>query len=477
VGAYNGVEDSLGELFPFLVKQLQCPIAQVRQMTCWTISRYLPMIIGKLKAPTELAPFLEALTQSVMDRNKKAQEYACSMVAVLAENAGDFLTPYLLPLLEQLMLAFRKYQIKSRMQMYDTLAYVADAVGPGMENPEALAVILPPLIEQWDALPDIDPNIHPLFATLGTVAKNAGLTFQDSALPVFQRSCRIIEAVIFAEGTGQTDENGDPPDKDFIVSSLDLLDGLVCGLRGNFEGLAHSSNVLNLLAHCLEDEEDAVRSSALVLIGDLAGMCPAFLAPAANDLAPLVVKNLGSFQASKVCSNAAWSLGECAMAFGDEVVGAHVEMAVTRLAFIINKDDCPPRLLENSAVALGRLSLSSLPRVQPYVAGFVEGLCLALQDLESFEERTHAFKGLCMIVQNNWEMCMAQCFVRFMLAVSSWMYYDTETIDLELRNAMATLIQRFCFELEQERGREAVEAVLAQMPMEQCQYIMEVFMQ
>lgn len=122
----------------------------------------------------------------------------------------------------------------------------------------------------------------------------------------------------------KTDERGEPLDKDFIVSSLDLLDGLVCGLKGSFEGLAHASNLPNLLAHCLavaaakaaaapqhsltrllvrtarQDEEDRVRHAAVIMVGDLASMCPAYLAPVAADMAPLVVRNLASFEAKKV---------------------------------------------------------------------------------------------------------------------------------------------------------------------------------
>lgn len=52
----------------------------------------------------------------ILDPNKKVQEAACSAFATLEEEAGMELEPYLGFILETLVFAFKKYQVKQIKQ-------------------------------------------------------------------------------------------------------------------------------------------------------------------------------------------------------------------------------------------------------------------------------------------------------------------------------------------------------------------------
>lgn len=94
-----------------------------------------------------------------------------------------------------------------------------------------------------------------------------------------------------------------------MASALDVIDGLVRGIEGNFATLLASAtaaaaaapggvgggvgvgggggqNLLSLLAQCLDDEEDEVRQYALALLGDLAQHSPLALVDATTGAPP-----------------------------------------------------------------------------------------------------------------------------------------------------------------------------------------------
>lgn len=62
----------------------------------------------------------------------------------------------------------------------------------------------------------------------------------------------------------------EPPDRDFLVSALDLLSGLTEGLGGSAGPLLEGSQLPALLVACMREETMSadVRQSAFALVGD-----------------------------------------------------------------------------------------------------------------------------------------------------------------------------------------------------------------
>lgn len=249
----------------------------------------------------------------MLDSNKRVQEAACSAFAVVEEEAGELLVPYLGPVLHNLMFAFSKYQAKNLLILYDAIGTLADAVGATLCKPEYVQLLMPPLIARWNALSDDDRGLFPLLEVLTSVAQALGVGFGEFAGPVFARCLRLIERNLRAQPPGeQLINSGEGPDSDFIVCSLDLISGLAEGLGANIEQLAGGTSVVMLLFACMRSELADVRQSAYALVGDLAKSAPGVLQPALADMLPLLAGQLNPDFVS-VCNNAAWAIGEIAI--------------------------------------------------------------------------------------------------------------------------------------------------------------------
>lgn len=98
----------------------------------------------------------------VLDDNKRVQEAGCSAFATLEEDAGAELSPYLEPVLRNLVFAFQKYQHKNMLILYDAIGTLADAVGRALSNPQYVEILMPPLTGRWNKLQDDDDDLIPL---------------------------------------------------------------------------------------------------------------------------------------------------------------------------------------------------------------------------------------------------------------------------------------------------------------------------
>lgn len=90
------------------------------------------------------------------------QEAGCSAFATLEEIAAEDLKPYLPIILPTLVSAFHRYQQKNLLILYDAIGTLADAVGLALNSPEYIGVLMPPLIEKWQQVEDLDQDIIPL---------------------------------------------------------------------------------------------------------------------------------------------------------------------------------------------------------------------------------------------------------------------------------------------------------------------------
>ena len=112
-GCMDGVQGELGSLFSFLLNaMLHHERALIRAITTWTMSRYSAWVV-KEPTGTVLPEVIKGFLERVLDNNKKVQEDACSNLAVLEEEAGKKLVPYIGPMLQTFAQAFKIYQKKN----------------------------------------------------------------------------------------------------------------------------------------------------------------------------------------------------------------------------------------------------------------------------------------------------------------------------------------------------------------------------
>ncbi|KAJ0412082.1 hypothetical protein ATCC90586_004002 [Pythium insidiosum] len=397
-GCYTGITPHLPELFPFLMTKLEDPAPMIRNITCWTLSRYAMWVVEQNNHEQFLGPLVEGMLKRVLDPHKRVQEAACSAFCTIEEEARDELVPYLRMILQNLMFAFSKYQAKNLLILYDAIGTLADSVGENLNHPELIATLMPPLIAKWNVLGDRDREILPLFECLASVSQALGNGFQESALVVYTRCVRIIENELLADALyDQSPADCEGGDAEFIVCSLDLISGMLEGLQANSAGLVTGSNVLNLLMSCIKHEVLDVRQSAMGVVGDLAKFAPDVLMPGMHEMLPVLIANIDP-EMPTVCNNASWAVGEIALKVGP-AMEPYVARALDPLVGMINRPKLPRNLVENCAITIGRLGMVCPATVGQQLGDFAKRWCRALAHVRSPEEKEHCFLGLCYMVK------------------------------------------------------------------------------
>ena len=353
---------------------------------------------------------MQELLKRVLDHNKKVQEAACSAFATLEEDAETILVPYLGPILQNLIFAFHKYQAKNLLILYDAIGTLADSVGSALNQPDHVAVLMPPLIAKWNAIRDDDKSLLPLLECFTSISQALGPGFAAFVQPVYTRCITLIERTLQYEQRALA-TGDEPPDKEFLVCALDLISGVTEGMG---EGVAPiiastSPKLQQALLICMNDASPDVRQSAYALVGDLAKACIEQIKPALREYLPVLISHLNPDFVS-VCNNASWAIVEIAIKVGAEL-STQVEAILQQLIPIINRHESINKsLLENTAITLGRLGLVAPEVAAPLLETFLKPWCLALRSIRDDIEKEHAFLGLTRMIRLN-PRAPLNCFV------------------------------------------------------------------
>jgi HEAT repeat protein len=438
-GCMDVVIPHLPELVPYLISLLDDPEPVVRTITCWTLGRYSAWA-ANLQDPTQkqtyFVPLMDGILRKMVDKNKKVQEAGASAMANLEEKAGKHLEPFCGPIIQQFVLCFSKYKDKNRWVLYDCVQTLAEHIGPVLARPELCNQLMPALIDRWQKVPDQSREMFPLLECLSYVAIALGDAFTPYAEAVFGRCVNIIHQNLEQTLAANNNPEYDQPDKDFLVTSLDLLSAVIQALdNAKAVKLVQSSQpaFFELLSFCMEDPADEVQQSAYALLGDCSKFVFDQLKPFLPSILQILIKRLdlesildeeveGVFS---VVNNACWSVGEIAMQYGKEMAPFVPEM-LQRFVEIISNPGVPPGVCENAAVALGRLGLDNRELLAPHLAKFSEEFLGAMDEIDPSEEKATAFKGFALVVAQN-PQAMEKDLLRFFTAVARYR-------DLKLQN-------------------------------------------
>ncbi|KAJ3131569.1 Transportin-1, partial [Physocladia obscura] len=438
-GCSTGIEPHLRDLVKFLTQCLADPKPLVRSITCWTLSRYSRWIVnGPELSQAEpnhselyFHPFLHGLLIMILDNSKRVQEAGCSALATLEEEALDLLIPFIPHILDTLSKAFKKYQHKNLLILYDAVGTLADSVGNALNNPAYIPLLLAPLVEKWKTINDEDREIFPLLECMSSVAISLGSGFKEMAPPVWERCLRIVQSTLqkqaqYNQAVAQhAPEAVEEPDMDFVIVALDLLSGVVQGLGEDARFLAANSQppIMDVVEFCMKDTSPDVRQSAYALLGDLIISTFQIVRPHLDTLFPIIIHQIGRKDEThemSVCNNATWATGELALQLGAEA-RPFIQPLLPVLVAILNAgaDRRLRTLQENAAITVGRFGLVCPADMAPALEHFVLGWCSALRDVRDNLEKETAYKGMCAMVQANPEG-MLKYIAYFCDAVTRW---------------------------------------------------------
>jgi HEAT repeat protein len=463
-GCMDVVIPHLPELVPYLISLLDDPEPVVRTITCWTLGRYSAWA-ANLQDPTQkqtyFVPLMDGILRKMVDKNKKVQEAGASAMANLEEKAGKHLEPFCGPIIQQYVLCFSKYKDKNRWVLYDCVQTLAEHIGPVLARPELCNQLMPALIDRWQKVPDQSREMFPLLECLSYVAIALGDAFTPYAEAVFGRCVNIIHQNLEQTLAANNNPEYDQPDKDFLVTSLDLLSAVIQALdNAKAVQLVQSSQpaFFELLSFCMEDPADEVQQSAYALLGDCSKFVFDQLKPFLPTILQILIKRLdlesildeeveGVFS---VVNNACWSVGEIAMQYGKDMAPFVPEM-LQRFVEIISNPGVPPGVCENAAVALGRLGLDHRELLAPHLAKFSEEFLSAMDEIDPSEEKATAFKGFALVVAQN-PQAMEKDLLRFFTAVARYRDLKLQNpIKQELHEALQNVSCFSPFSLDEQR--------------------------
>ncbi|CAK9435801.1 uncharacterized protein LODBEIA_P04800 [Lodderomyces beijingensis] len=410
----NLASDRLPQLVPYLVDKLQDPQPTVRQITCWTLSRYAAWVAAEAHEGGVYAsyfqPTFESIIACTLDPKKVVQEAACSALSSFIDASDSSLIVYYLqPLLEQFAKCFHIYQRKNMSILYDCVQTFVEKMGYEnlSQDPKYLNILLPPLLQKWERLSDEDAALWPLIECMASVAATSKELFAPYAVPVYERAMKILSNCILEDQTCQTDVNVDVPEKDFMVTSLDLIDGLVQGFEyQSIDLIQHdnsSSDLSNILLACFDDYNQDVRQSAFALLGDLAIFVVDVLKPYVHPIFLSIGKEITNrtHDTFPVHNNAIWALGEMIIRLPAEETKQYWENFINLLIPILNTQEIESTVLENCAITLGRMGLYGSEAVAPRLAEFILPWSQNFVYLDDNEEKQTGLTGIIKSISLN----------------------------------------------------------------------------
>ncbi|KAK9422170.1 putative Importin N-terminal domain-containing protein [Seiridium unicorne] len=438
-GCVDVVTPHLPELIPYLITLLNDQEPVVRQITCWTLGRYSAWA-AQLADPAQkqayFEPMMEGILMKMLDKNKKVQEAGASAFANLEEKAGKNIEPYSGPIIQQFVSCFAKYKDRNMYILYDCVQTLAEHIGPVLARPDLVNQLMPALIDRWQKVADQSRELFPLLECLSYVAMALNDAFTPYAQPIFNRCVKIIHDNLEASIALANNPSIDVPDKDFLVTSLDLLSAIIQALekQKSAQLIKESSlPVFELLTFCMEDPADEVRQSAYALLGDCAKYIFGELRGSLNSIFPVLLKQLDLENildeevesGFSVVNNACWSIGEIAIQWGDGLAPFVPEL-FRRLVDIIVDPNIPKSVTENAAIALGRLGLGNAALLAPQLANWAEEFLNSMDEVDPSDEKATAFRGFTAIVEQN-PMAMEKSLLHFFTSIARYR-------DLKLRS-------------------------------------------
>mmetsp|Transcript_42818 Transcript_42818/g.167320 ORF Transcript_42818/g.167320 Transcript_42818/m.167320 type:complete len:850 (-) Transcript_42818:1049-3598(-) len=420
-GCPNGMVPYLPDLVQQLVRFLSDDHHLVRSISCWALSRYSRWIVNQRDNPLSQNVF-EALLVVLLDRNKRVQASACSALACFEEELGSDLVGGLELVTKAFAEAFKCYQRKNQLILYDAIGTMAECVESALAVPMYINTLMPPLIDKWNQLVDGDVGLLPLFECLTVVLKHLGKEASNFANPILSR-CVSITKSAFAAASRSADY-ANALEFEFVICSLDLIAGIAEALGSSLELVTETKELPELVTHSMKGTRPDVRQSAYALLGDLARAEVSGLSePEVMEV--ILAETLRGLDVRfvNVCNNATWALGELSAMYyrknASSPFGPHLEAGLLQLITTLRSPLLTRSVLENTAITLGRVALIHTESLAPALGGIIEPMCLILRNIRDGQEKEDACRGMCAMVKLNPE-AVGPSFLYFASCVASW---------------------------------------------------------
>ena len=355
-----------------------------------------------------MQPLLFLLLERLADPSSRVQLSACAALSTVLNEVHIRVAAFLGPLCDVFTSALGAYGEKSSYALLRAIRVMAENVGPPLAEQQYAGKLLPALFSRWERA-EASPKMRGMPSVLDcmqSVARAMGAAFVPHTPEVHKRVLNLAVAA--------TQHQDDDTAIDILLTGVDLIGALYESTGGDFVKMLPGEQVggfSQLLTHMQSAKTPALRQSCLAAYGDIVrnGGVDS-LRDAAGSLDGLVQFALTQAVDTDrlfVSANAVWVLGEMFLYFagqGDAMARYGPTCAETLLPLLAlpqGDDDGIDNLLDNVAVAVGRMGLTVPEVIAPRLGDIAELLFHFLAEVRDPNEKDSALRGMLNIAALN----------------------------------------------------------------------------
>lgn len=265
---------------------------------------------------------------------------------------------------------------------------------------------------------------------------------------------KLIEMTLLAYAALEQNPKLTPPNREFLLCSLDMLSGLAEALRGSFESYVGNSHLVRLLLEVCKEQRPDYMQSAFALWGDLFRFALPHVRPVLDQVVTLLLNGMRP-RYPAACNNAVWALGELVVRLEPPLLAPLLPTLLERLVALFANPEAS-RLSETIALALCRVALHA-PQPVAQAVGAKQQMHDLMQALRNFEqddeEKEQALIGLTRVVTAAPQLVLNDFHLFIETLVN---FYEPAR---ELRDAVSTLLGQFRRELGDVQWRERTRSL------------------
>lgn len=336
IGKKMYLKEHLPAIVPYLFELFKDEHYLIRTITCWTASRYAEWIFLQPDVQKNAHALMTGLLNLVTDSHPRVRRAAVSAIGLVARNIDIKIEPYCDAICQLFRQAFQSRSTLMRNCLYDSISSLSGAMGEKFANGNYMNLIMPPLLEDYERMSNDDPRLFPLLECFAYIAFHIRDKFAPFAKPVFNRCLALIQQYFMSMAMIEQNPQEEPPDRYFVICSLDTISSLAEALRNDFHKLVHDSNFVALLLNVMKTPRPDFDQSSFAAVGDMARFAMGYLHEGLKEIYPLLLAGMRP-RFSEACNNAIWALGECVIR-GDPQLIAPTVVAVMERLFTIFVD-------------------------------------------------------------------------------------------------------------------------------------------
>jgi hypothetical protein len=419
------------------------------------VGKYIDWFLDSNRSGIAYDVILQKVLNGILDKNKQVQEAACSLFSILMDASQEMAVPFSSTIIDVLVQAFNRYQVKNTLVLYNSFGSFVNAVGTEICQGDMIQRMLGPFFQRWIQLPILDINSSAIMEAMISFSQGLGEGLGAEFIQFsFQRALETVEQA-FVQRTAYIQNTGEPDgfDMECAICALDLISAILESLEGTAPHYLALKNdrLSNMILLSCADLHGDVRQGGLAVLGELIKYYFESVSANFSNLIPIVIRNLSTDHMS-ACNNASWVIGELSQVIGPGIK-PWLQDIVSSLANLISRPRMNQNLCQNIAITLGRLAVFCSDELASNLSLFIRPWVYYLSNYQEDAEKELAFKGLVNVCYRNPSEALS-VLPDILLAISSWREPPPE-----LAQAFAQLLSQL-----KSIGKNTWPDVLAQVP-------------